>query len=526
MPTAADGYRRPRAPWWAFAGPAALVFVLLFARSMTRDLDPDEHQFVTPPLLLARAGLRPYADYPYFHMPTLVYLYAGLIGGAPYALLAARLVSVLCGTATVCLLFAAVWRVLKRVGPAERWWLAGGLTLVFLGCRKFAYTSGLAWNHDTAVLAALAAALLHLRGLRRASLWPFAAAGFLLGVAVGIRLSFALAFVPFGLSLLFGRSALTVRQRLAGLTLAAAAGALALVPALVPLVTDTDRFLFGNLGYPRLNTLYYAATSHYPLSLPGRLGISLVHFVADPGNAILLAACLLAVGYPAWRARVWSSASRTPLALLLGLIVALGVGAVGPSPVHYQYHYMLVPFLVLAAAYGIAGLSADAVALRRWTRGVAVAAVVMAVVGLPRWYWGVVNLSAPGRWTPVALHHRGEWLREQVGPGARVLTVEPAVPLEAGLAVYPEYAVGRFVVLVAPFQSAAERERYGMMGGDELDAWLADRPPDAIYCDSAIVVPEFVRYATDHGYRPVAALDPHVVLWVRPRAEALASATK
>src|SRR5438046_1277350 len=140
----------------------AVVFLLLFSRSMTRDLDLDEHQFVAPPLLLVHQGVHPYADYPYFHMPALVYVYAALFRFSPYPLLTARLLSVVCGTATVLLLFRTGWRLLARRCDARTCWLvAGGLSAIFLTCRLFTYTSGWAWNHGAAVLCAPLAYLCH-----------------------------------------------------------------------------------------------------------------------------------------------------------------------------------------------------------------------------------------------------------------------------------------------------------------------------------------------------------------------------
>ena len=149
---------------WTMAGLGTVVFLLLFSRSMTRDLDLDEHQFVAPPLLLLQEGARPYADYPYFHMPGLVYVYAGLFRCSPYPLLTARFLSVVCGMATVLLLFGAGWRIVRRGNDRRTCWVvAGGLAAVFMTSRLFTYTSGWAWNHDTAVLCALGAYLFHAR---------------------------------------------------------------------------------------------------------------------------------------------------------------------------------------------------------------------------------------------------------------------------------------------------------------------------------------------------------------------------
>jgi hypothetical protein len=487
---------------------------------MTRDFDLDEHQFVAPPALLVQGGYLPYVDYPYFHMPCLIYVYAALTGWAPCKLLAARAVSALCGTATIALLFAAGWRLLGGVRESTRWVLAGGTALTFACSRLFTYTSGWAWNHDSAVLCTLLAFFLHVRGLGRARLGYFAAAGFLVGAAVGIRLSFALALVPFALSLLRGRSSLGARRRLAGLALAAGSAALALLPAVVPLLTTPDRFFFGNLGYARLSTTFYSHAGDGPISLPGKLRHAAQVFGTDPGNAalLLLAGCALAYLVRGGRAR--RSAHRSPLLLLAGLLAALAVGALGPSPSQYQYFYMLLPFLTLGVLYAVAAAQADPVAVRRWARLVLAAAVVTGATGLPRWYWPVVNLPSPACWTTVRVHRLGEWVRAHVPAGARVLTIDPLVPLEGGVKVYPEYAVGRFVMHVGRYMTPEQRHRYDMVWGEELDVLLADRPPDAILASARLLsrTEEMERYAAAHGFRKLETADGAYRLWVRPGA--------
>ena len=74
----------------------AMVVTLLVLRSMNLGFpDHDEHQFVASATLLARHGLLPYRDYPYFHVPYLVFVDAGLFRITPYLLLAAQFFSAL-----------------------------------------------------------------------------------------------------------------------------------------------------------------------------------------------------------------------------------------------------------------------------------------------------------------------------------------------------------------------------------------------------------------------------------------------
>src|SRR5258706_6665263 len=83
----------------------SLVLILLLAASMTKELDHDEHQFVASGKLLADRFLLPYKDYPYFHVPNLVLIYAALFKVADYPLLVARLFSVVCAWLTVVTVF-------------------------------------------------------------------------------------------------------------------------------------------------------------------------------------------------------------------------------------------------------------------------------------------------------------------------------------------------------------------------------------------------------------------------------------
>jgi 4-amino-4-deoxy-L-arabinose transferase-like glycosyltransferase len=503
-----------RPGWKAFATFGALVFVLLFARSMSRPLDWDEHQFVAPAALLAEDHRLPYRDYPYFHMPDLVFLYAGLIGRATHKLLLARLISVACGTATLLLLFAEGWRGLKGLPRGFRWLVAGGVVVIYLCSRLFTYTNGWAWNHDSAVLCCVAAYCCYLRGTEGRGQGYLAAAGFLVGAAMGIRLSFALAFVPFTGALLFGRHGLTVRQRGVGLGLAALAAALALAPAWALWAASPERFLFGNLGYARVNTLYYASYTS-AMTVPGKLWHFGQTFLSDPGNALLLAGFLFAVGSWARRGR---PAYRGRMPLLVGLTLALLAGAWGPTPTQYQYYYMLLPFLALAVFDAIAAQAGDPRAQGRWARVVTAGLAVVALTGLPRWYWTVVYLPRPGRWVPFEVHKAGRWVKANTPAGTRVLTPAPLIPLEGGMRVYPDYAVGRFVFHVGGLLSPERRHRLGMCWGEELDRLLAEQPPGAILFDrpTLALAPALLGYARANGFRALDSPDGDYQLWVRP----------
>src|SRR3990172_8997868 len=87
--------------WSLFVG----SFLLIWSRAMQRGYNRDENQFVASGELLAEHALLPYRDYPYFHMPNLVFVYALVDKVSDYSLLAARAVFVVFSMASLVLIF-------------------------------------------------------------------------------------------------------------------------------------------------------------------------------------------------------------------------------------------------------------------------------------------------------------------------------------------------------------------------------------------------------------------------------------
>jgi hypothetical protein len=504
----------------AFWGALVLaVFVLLFARSMSRFFDLDEQQFVAPGVLLLREGLRPYVDYPYFHLPYLACIYAGVLWLSPDLLLVARIVSVACATATAFLLFRCGWSRLAGLDERRRWLFVGGLTATLLCCRLFTYASGWAWNHDAAVLAALACYLVHREGLHGNRAHLFLVSGFLLGLATGIRLTVAPAVVPLAVSAvlpLMGATAKSWAERLRNLVCFAAGGAVASLPALMLLWEAPNEFLFGNLTYPSLYGAFAQSAGGRATTVPGKVWHFLQSMLTDPGNALIAGIALF--GLTRCVAR-WRRHSGNDL-LLVALIAALWLGAMAPSQAQYQYNYVLFPFFVLAGFEVIAADRGSAVAYERWQRIIGVGAVVTVLSGVPRWYWGIINIASPRAWVPIEVHAAGAWVDSQLRQGVRIMTVDPLVALEGGRSVYPQFATGRFIFQVGPFMSAADRQLHHMPTGDALQFLLAREPPAAFLYDVRLegLVPDFVAYARSHEFRPLDSPDGAYRLWVAPAA--------
>src|SRR4029077_15710811 len=136
--------------------------------------------------LLAREGLLPYRDYPFFHTPNLSFVYALLFRCTDYLLLSARLLSVLCAFLGLILISSRMWRSLSGHSETFRTFITGSAAILLFSNPVFRYSCWRAWNHSLATLFATIAVLCLWCALnnRKSGRWYFAA-GLLLSLAIG-----------------------------------------------------------------------------------------------------------------------------------------------------------------------------------------------------------------------------------------------------------------------------------------------------------------------------------------------------
>ena len=479
---------------------AALVFPLAAALAMTKGLNHDENQHVAAGAMVAR-GLLPYRDFPHFHTPYLAFIYAALFHVTDHLLLAARLFGAVCASAMAGLVGSIGCALFRERGKR---WAAGagaGAVVLCLTAGLFGQTVGHAWNHEPSLLFALLAFVAHVAGIeRRRSGW-LVASGVLLGVAIGTRLTFAPLAAPFGLALLL----YSVPPRWQPGRLLSFAGGLLLgsVGLLGIFAVAPEQTFFGTFEFAKVNVLYLKERT---MTLPDKLGYL--------GKVIALreVALLAAAGLPLISVRLAKGRLRFEARFILLLLPFLLWGSLAPSPLHYQYFYPFVPFLILAGLYALASIPPET----RWfsralTAGVAAVALSAAVGS--RVYLRLHDQLAVAGWTPLAVHRAALNLRAHVLAG-RVLTFAPIFPLEAGLSIYPPFSTGLFAWRVAPQVEPAKAARLGMATPATLAVLLETEPPAALLLGYESTESDFKAYAKSHAYRP-EPLDGRT-LWLAP----------
>ena len=491
----------------------AAVFLLLLSANMATGLSHDENMYVAGGKLLA-GGLLPYRDYHYFQMPYLALVYAALFALTDSLLLGARLFNTVCATLSLGVVYYVPSDLSRGAGYLTRFLVGAVGAVLIVANPVFSFTSGLAWNHSLPVLLTLLAFIMVWRGAgRRNPGWWVFGAGVLAGCAVGTRLSFAAALVPFAVGVLLLPGVATWRGRLLFLGAFVLGVLVALVPAIALFALAPDNFLFDNLRYHVVNEVYWQGLGYTrAMDLPGKLKYSW-EVALEPASFLLFAFFLVLLPAAVWAVRAkWSE--RFGFVLAVALVPFLLAGALAPTPTWYQYFYAVVPFMVLAMVFEVAALYS----LGGWWRWspVAYGLVALACAIFAVRDYAKLNMSlSSADWVPVKVHEVGQEVGRASGEG-RVLTLAPVFPLEGGLGIYDELAAGPFGWRMSGLLAADEREKLGLAAASDLDELLGSKAPRAILVGVEPGLDEpLVGYARAHGYARIR-LSNGADLWIAP----------
>lgn len=489
------------------------ILLLLFVRAMARELNHDEEQFLAPPALLLQSDLLPYRDYPCFHTPNLIFVFAALFAATPHFLLATRCFNASCAALLLLLLFGFTVRRFRFL--AEGRWLVGlGVALLLSLNPFFRFTAGRAWNHDLAVLAVVAAFLAFLqagKSERRPWLW-IAACGGLVGLATGTRLSFAPLVAPFAFAtLLFP---VRERKRILGLTSYGLGVAGALLPVALLFWAAPREFIFDNFTCNgAVNLLFREQTVPGEIAFWNKLSFPFQFFLRSPSDILLIAGFIFFAVRPWWRSGLSGWRNDREISLLLLILPFLFIGSWAPMPSYRQYYYPFVPFLLLGNVIGLARERP----FRPRTLQLLALTLIVSLFETTSALTSSLGIFRPSTWPVFSVHKKAEAIAALL-PRGRVLTLAPLFPLEAGRQIYPQFATGPFAWRTAALVDPQHRARYGLVAPADLERLLAAEPPAAILTGVEHQDLEWplIDYARSHGYVS-HSLPDRGTLWLPPK---------
>jgi hypothetical protein len=514
------------------------IFSLLFSQAMTTTLNHDEYQFVAGGELLAERGLLPYRDYPFLHMPYMLIANALVFRLTEFDFLAARLLTAVCGLASAGLLFHFVFRLLEGKGKLVQSTLACSSVFWFVLNQAYIDANGRALNHALPNLLGLLALELFYQGVKskRSGLFFFFC-GFLVGLAAGTRLTYALLIPAFACAIFMIPSYSSKEAKLPPLRVGLrnlfyffSGVFVAVLPVLILAFAAPHQFLFGNFVYIRLNTGYRKMLDYgEAMSLGSKLVYFLKNILGEPASFLLY--CLaLAFGIGVILKLIKTKDSQWIPGVLVALLsLCMFVSAFGPTPTWPQYFFAPLPYLIVGAM-GLVALAFQRSTRLGWSLASLIVLLIFVNGSAGQIYSDLKALKAPQSWVPIQIHKFAQAIQQAL-PEGKVLTLAPIFPLEAGLDTYEMFTVGPLVWRSAHILSQEKRQEYGIIAYTELAQYLEGQPPDAIllgvedrydgfwiYNAGALEGP-LLEYAEMHGYHPLE-LSPGFgegaeVLWIK-----------
>lgn len=485
---------------------------------MLAERSHDEDQFIASAVLLLRNHLLPYRDYPYFHLPNLTFLYAGVIFVLGHPFFSARLINAIAGTLTVLLIFLISNKFNHLSNPTKRCYAPYLWALILEFNPLFIKASSLSWNHAVSGMLATGAFFCYydfVTGRQKKPLWIFLS-GILVGLAAGTRASFSLIILPLFLATSltkFHPGASKQTKLLPGMFLFGVL--ISLIPTIYTFLQAPKSFIFGNLVYAQLNTRYRIDTGFTgPISLLDRIAHFEEVLVNEPGN-LLLALTALHFGL-----LFLKNANENPnlnigiYSLLFSLALFALIGSFLPSPSWYQYFYAPIPWIILFGAYSMACFVRRDPERSRWSEKLLLGVVCFILIASRQELTKIKEIVHLNSWQPVCIHTIGENIKQIVGKGT-VLTLAPVFPLEAGLEIYPALTTGPFAWRTGYLLSERERQNYGILNAGNLERTLRTSPPDAILVglEGKLEKP-LIDYALANNFSPFSLENSGITVWV------------
>jgi hypothetical protein len=491
---------RPTA--WALCNPfmfaclAALCVAMVF-HSLTQYINQDEEVFITAAYLAQH--MRLYADFLYLQSPIYPLVLSKLLilfsSVSPF--LIARLLSAILAIGSVLTFFGLAARLSKN--PQ----FAFILTSLFASAPLMLLAYGSARNDIMPIFFGLCGVWLALRGLdaerkQSSSYVALFFAGFCMALAVGAKVTAT--FIPLSAMLYI---LLRSRLRLLPLILGGAVGSL---PIVYYAATTFDNFLYCNATFHLtiFREFFIENGVAEALALPFRVKSMLAIWAGEP--ALVVAASFLAfVAFASWRrGRLVPIVEKHFLADNRTFIILLMVTAIPfvflTNVTDKQYLQPAIPYVLLSCA-ALFPLAQGIMERRQVLLFAAMAVVILALQG-GRFVVEAVGHLKRSLWTPTEVHNLSALIALHVKHGA-VATLYPALALDAGSSIYPQFATSIFFYRSGDHLAPERVLELNGISPRTLSFVFSLEPPAAVFIGNTRFDPPLLNWAQRNCYREV-----------------------
>lgn len=492
MKADADHKAKSIKPLIIFACFSALAVSMIF-RSLIQGINQDEEAFIAPAYLAQH--MRLYVDFLYMQSPVYPLVLSKLL--MPFqderSFLIARLLSAVLAIGSVTVFSAVTLRLSKSI------WFACGLASLFASAPLMLFAYGSARNDIMPIFFGLCGVWFAVAGLdtRRNPTGGFLAfffAGLFMAIAVGAKVTAA--FIPLGAVLYLS---LRARRRLLPLILGGAVGS---IPIIYYAATGLDKFLFCNVvfHFTIFRDYYIDHGFEKIFALPFRIKVMLKFWITEP-TLVLTTLFIAFVLFVAFRRGLRGYVIQKHLHPERTFIFILTFAAIPfvflPVLEDKQYLQPAVPYLLLSCA-ALFPLARDILERRQMQFFVALAAAVLALQ-IGQFARLAVKYSSPALWTVNDVHDLSVLIARYVKKGT-VATLYPAIVLDAGTQIYPQFATGVFFFRSGDHLRPQRVIELNGASPETLSLLLKTRPPAAVFTGNTPVDVPLLNWARRHCY--------------------------
>lgn len=468
----------------------AVITVVLFYAAITSisfsvsgGLDHDEHQFMASAFMVAKYGLHPYQDFAYFHMPNLVYIYAPFFF-TPYPLLLARIFVGICGFGICATLFFYTRYLFSGYSRFASITIPICITILFLHCSLYKFAVSHVWNHTPSTFFALLGFLIHCHALRSSNPIKFYFfSGACLGMALGIRLSFAPLIIPFLITIFYFQEG-SFKQKCTYVLAFGVGGLLSNMLAIFFFFTSFHDFWFGNLSYAQLNTLYREEMAFTrTMTLFGKFKNLIQSFIKIPTNLLVTLSCFYSLALFRFNRSKNSDLPKFQLLFVSLCLPFVFFGSLAPTPIWYQYYFALVPFLMLLIIFTLSDSQSGKLSIINILPFVFFVIISFSIIPLKSNFSIAKVILSPMSLPPLSIQMESEELRNLINPkkqNRNIISLSPLFAVSSKLPIDERFVTGPFAWRVSHLLSDEEANIRGLPIRSKIKRYVEAKRPSAI----------------------------------------------
>lgn len=505
----------------------AIIFLALnlsiFSYMMCTRYCDDENMYISAGVLIQQHSL--YKDFPFLQMPYLPMLYGIIykLTGTTYYFLTAELINFLFMAISCLMVFLISLKLTKNI------LFALGIQLLFLFNDITLYTMSYSANTIMPIAFSLLGGYLYIINAQSIAIKRIGIlfSGIAIAIAIGTKLYYAVTLPPFIIISFIYPKLLPFKGRITKIMIPFSIGIIiGLLPVFYYFLRNIELFMFNNLDYHHLNTVYREITGHtHAMSSIAKINFGITVFKCPANIALIIGALFLFVIKVSEKQKhnlkdgLLSFLKMENLLFIL-LVIFTVITAFMPTPLWLHYFALPFPFVIIL----IASWYSDLTTLnKKFVNILVICLIPVSLLGSGTPLLKYVNqIGNPNKWTSVNIHAVGEQLKSSIGPiskNQKVATLYPLYALEGGLPIYKELSTWTFIYRLGKLIPEAIRNNHSYVTALNVKELFEKDPPKAILIDSFVenqlFYKPFIEYAESNNYQKIVTNFYEMTLYVQ-----------